>query len=457
MGKDLLDRARALAREAHASQFRKEGNVPYFVHLEAVATVLSDHGVDDQLTLAAAYLHDLLEDQPAHADRFRAEMPEEVIEAVEAVSEQKLDRKGRTRPKAARFADYLEGLRSAGARARMVSCADKIDNTRSLVASADVGSSLFMRLRTRPGQYRAQLTQLRPLYRDVVPAALLATFDELTEEFERVVEAWLPSRAVHIAAEAHLGQLDKGGQPYIDHPLRLRAQAESRSDAIVAVLHDVVEDSGWTIDRLRAEGFSEATLRSVEHLTRRADEEYAEFIERVALDRCATRIKLLDLADNSDLSRIPHPTDEDRGRIAKYARASERLHGELKKRSLWISLDDESRNALEEIAVFPVVRATHVTLVHRVDPDRFEARWIPGGHSVGDRISFRAVGDLRGPHVQLAHVAVDKDDVVRPFDGGTLHVTVSRVDGARSRESNDVTGKPTPLDIPLSGVIEWVE
>ena len=131
-------------------------------------------------------------------------------------------------------------------------------------------------------------------------------------------------RAIAIAAEAHAGQTDKAGAPYILHPLRMIMGLTSDEERIVAVLHDVCEDCpGWTFERLRGEGFSEEILAALDSVTKREGEAYEEFALRAAANPIGRRVKLADLRDNSDLSRITNPSVEDHERIAKYARAIE--------------------------------------------------------------------------------------------------------------------------------------
>jgi (p)ppGpp synthase/HD superfamily hydrolase len=126
-------------------------------------------------------------------------------------------------------------------------------------------------------------------------------------------------RAIAIAAEGHSGAKDKGGIPYILHPLRVMLSLSSPEERIVAVLHDVVEDCReWTLERLRAEGFSDRVIAALDSVTKREGENYNAFIVRAAADPIGRRVKLADLRDNSDISRIPAPTDSDRQRIAKY-------------------------------------------------------------------------------------------------------------------------------------------
>ena len=131
-------------------------------------------------------------------------------------------------------------------------------------------------------------------------------------------------RAIVIAAEAHAGITDKGGAPYILHPLRMMMDLTSAEERIVAVLHDVCEDCpGWTFERLRGEGFSEEILTALDSVTKREGETNEEFALRAAVNPIGRRVKLADLRDNSDLSRITNPTVKDHQRIAKYARAIE--------------------------------------------------------------------------------------------------------------------------------------
>ena len=135
-------------------------------------------------------------------------------------------------------------------------------------------------------------------------------------------------RAIVIAAEAHANVLDKAGQPYILHPLRVMLRLESEEERIAAVLHDVVEDTAWTLERLREEDFAPAIVAAVNALTRRTGESYEDFVRRAARDPLARRVKLADLADNMDLSRIPRPTARDRERQEKYRRAKGILLGD---------------------------------------------------------------------------------------------------------------------------------
>jgi hypothetical protein len=96
----------------------------------------------------------------------------------------------------------------------------------------------------------------------------------------------------------------------------------SNDERIVAVLHDVCEDCpGWTFDRLRAEGFSEKILAALDTVTKRNGEAYEDFVRRAASNPIGRAVKLADLQDNCDLSRISNPTQRDFERIEKYKKA----------------------------------------------------------------------------------------------------------------------------------------
>lgn len=129
-------------------------------------------------------------------------------------------------------------------------------------------------------------------------------------------------RAIAIAAEAHAGQIDKAGVPYVLHPLRVMLSLSTFEERVVGVLHDVCEDCpGWTFDRLRDEGFARPVIDALAAVTKRDGEDYEAFVMRAAANPIGRRVKLADLRDNCDLSRIAQPTARDHERIARYRRA----------------------------------------------------------------------------------------------------------------------------------------
>lgn len=132
-------------------------------------------------------------------------------------------------------------------------------------------------------------------------------------------------KAIAIAVQAHRGQKDRYGQPYILHPLRVMMRMKSVDEQIVAVLHDVVEKSEWTLEDLRREGFSAAIIDAVDKLTKRHGEEYASHIERTKTSRLSKRIKVADLEDNMDPERIVTPSKQNERRLARLHEAWDEL------------------------------------------------------------------------------------------------------------------------------------
>lgn len=127
-------------------------------------------------------------------------------------------------------------------------------------------------------------------------------------------------RAISLAAQAHAGQVDKAGQPYILHPLRVMLRVSTAEERIAAILHDVVEDTSVTLEQLAEEGFSPTIVAAVEALTKRPGESRMEAAARAAENRVARTVKLADNAENMDISRIAHPTEKDFARIQEYER-----------------------------------------------------------------------------------------------------------------------------------------
>ncbi len=128
-------------------------------------------------------------------------------------------------------------------------------------------------------------------------------------------------KALQIATRAHEGQKDKNGQPYILHPLRLMNAEEDEPAKIVALLHDVIEDTSVTAEDLRREGFDEVVLAALECLTHRKDEPYADYVVRCKGNVISRQVKLADLEDNARPSRAllrPDRIESDLARLRKY-------------------------------------------------------------------------------------------------------------------------------------------
>jgi len=136
-------------------------------------------------------------------------------------------------------------------------------------------------------------------------------------------------KAIALAAKHHEGQTDKAGKPYIFHVLKVMMDVEKNDEMIVAVLHDILEDTSVTIGYLREQGFDDKILSSIVSLTKFNYESYDTFINRVCLDPLAARVKLADICHNRDLKRLTEITDEDVERIYKYDKAYAKIYKTL--------------------------------------------------------------------------------------------------------------------------------
>ena len=140
--------------------------------------------------------------------------------------------------------------------------------------------------------------------------------------------------AIILAAENHQGQTDQAGQSYILHPLAVMLRMNTETERIAAVLHDVVEDTDVTLDDLRDKGYPAEVINAVDCLTKPEkdpekeldkDQLYESFIERVATNHIARRVKLADLSENMDVRRLKDFDDDSAGRMRRYHRAYRRL------------------------------------------------------------------------------------------------------------------------------------
>lgn len=132
-------------------------------------------------------------------------------------------------------------------------------------------------------------------------------------------------RSLALAAKAHVGQKDKVGQPYILHPIRVMLNVRTDEERTVALLHDVIEDTPITFDDLRREGFSDLIIQAVRALTKHEGESREAAAWRAVANPIARNVKLADVEDNMDLSRIPNPTEADFARLEEYKRVREIL------------------------------------------------------------------------------------------------------------------------------------
>ena len=128
-------------------------------------------------------------------------------------------------------------------------------------------------------------------------------------------------KAIQIAIEAHQGQTDKAGAPYLLHLIRVMNTGQTEDERICGILHDLVEDTPWTFEALRREGFSEEVIRALVCVTKQPNEPYTHFIERIKKISLATKVTLNDVRDKMDITRLTFITEEDTQRLNKYLKA----------------------------------------------------------------------------------------------------------------------------------------
>jgi guanosine-3',5'-bis(diphosphate) 3'-pyrophosphohydrolase len=186
-GLPLVERALRIAATAHHHQRRKGGNVPYFAHSAAVALILARFGFIEESLLAAALLHDVVEDTDVTLDQLAVQFPAEVIEAVAALSETKNDGDDRLRPWEDRKAEHLQHIAAAPWTARAITLADKLHNMETLRCDLAAGAVSLSAFRAPPDRllwyYRSMIDmaagddeRLRPLAQ-----ACRAEFDRLRD------------------------------------------------------------------------------------------------------------------------------------------------------------------------------------------------------------------------------------------------------------------------------------
>ena len=135
----------------------------------------------------------------------------------------------------------------------------------------------------------------------------------------------LTRKALNLCFEAHKEQKDKSGQPYVFHPFHLAEQMTDEYTTIVALLHDVVEDTDWTLEQLLEEGFPQEVVDAIALMTHADGVPYPEYVAQIKTNPIAKAVKLADLRHNSDTTRLDVVTEQDLERLEKYRAAMELL------------------------------------------------------------------------------------------------------------------------------------
>ena len=128
----------------------------------------------------------------------------------------------------------------------------------------------------------------------------------------------MTKRALSLCFEAHKEQKDKSGLPYVFHPFHLAEQMEDEETTVVALLHDVIEDTEYTIEDLQKAGFSQSVISAIALMTHDPQVPYMEYVRAIKSNPTARAVKLADLRHNSDMTRLDIITQRDEERAQKY-------------------------------------------------------------------------------------------------------------------------------------------
>lgn len=142
----------------------------------------------------------------------------------------------------------------------------------------------------------------------------------------------LLEKAIKIATKAHKGQKDKYGAPYINHVTRVMNAGKTTDEKIVGILHDLIEDTKWTFDDLKKEGFPKRIIEAICCVTKTSEEEnYDDFVKRTSTNALAIKVKLNDLTDNMNIKRMSEVKEKDIKRLNKYLKAYKFLKSKQRK------------------------------------------------------------------------------------------------------------------------------
>lgn len=125
-------------------------------------------------------------------------------------------------------------------------------------------------------------------------------------------------QALNLMFEKHKEQKDAAGQPYVFHPFHLAESMDTEDETIVALLHDIIEDTNLTLNDLKKKDFSDTVIKCISILTHDKTEDYFDYIKRISTNKIATKVKIADLKHNTDLSRLDYITEYDKLRNKKY-------------------------------------------------------------------------------------------------------------------------------------------
>lgn len=131
----------------------------------------------------------------------------------------------------------------------------------------------------------------------------------------------LTKKALSLCFDAHKDQVDKSGLPYVFHPFHLAMEMTDELSTVVALLHDVIEDSDYTLQDLENMGFPPAVLEAISLMTHQEGVPYMEYVANIKTNPLARVVKMADLRHNSNIARVDNPTEKDYARVEKYRQA----------------------------------------------------------------------------------------------------------------------------------------
>ncbi len=216
----------------------------------------------------------------------------------------------------------------------------------------------------------------------------------------------LLEKAIAIAVQAHAGAKDKAGEPYILHPLRMMLKMRTEAERVVAVLHDVLEG-------LRKEGFPQEILAAVDHLTKRPGEDYEDFVRRAVRNPLALPVKIADLEDNLDQTRLKQPTDEDKARMARYQKALAYAKAQLGTKEGGTMPDRKQREAsISQIEQFP---AELEKLVSGLSDQQLDTSYREGAWTVRQLVHHLADSHANA-YIRTKMALTEDKPTIKPYD-----------------------------------------
>lgn len=158
----------------------------------------------------------------------------------------------------------------------------------------------------------------------------MSTKTDLIAKFAEMLDGPLTlQKAIAVAVVAHGGQEDKGGNAYIRHPLRVMEKLDTEDEMVCGIMHDVVEDTDITLNDLEVLGFTMSQIKVINALSKVKGQPHEEYISEIEKSPLATKIKILDMKDNTQLHRLKNITltEKDQKRYQRYIHDLHRLGG----------------------------------------------------------------------------------------------------------------------------------